>query len=146
MKLNFGFKIAILYGAFVVFIVFFVVKSFGVSFDLEEENYYEKEIHFEEEMDAIKNFNDLGVSININQKDSLFIQFPDFFNKLTHQNVNVLFKRPSDKNLDIAFTLPMDKINQTIDLKHFKKGVYTVEISFTVDSIYYLNKQKIFLT
>ena len=47
MKINFGLKIGILYTAFVVFILFFVVKSFGINFDLEEENYYEKEIHFE---------------------------------------------------------------------------------------------------
>jgi hypothetical protein len=145
MKINFGLKIGILYTAFVVFILFFVVKSFGINFDLEEENYYEKEIHFEEEMDAIKNFNDLDAEIKLLQKDSLEIILPDYFARLNNQNITILFKRPSDKKLDFEIEYPITQLETKIDFNKFTIGVYNVEIKFTIDSIDYLHKSNIYI-
>ena len=145
MRLNFGLKIGILYAAFVVFILFFVVKSFGISFDLEEENYYEKEIHFEEEMDAIKNFNDLDAEIKLLQKDSLEIILPDYFGKIKNEKISILFKRPSDKKLDFEIEYPITQLETKIDFNKFTIGVYNVEIKFTIDSIHYLHKTNIYI-
>lgn len=145
MRLNYGLKIGILYAAFVVFILFFVVKSFGISFDLEEENYYEKEIHFEDEMDAIKNFNDLDAEIKLLQKDSLEIILPDYFDKLKNEKISILFKRPSDKNLDFEIEYPINQLETKIHFKKFTIGVYNVEVKFTIDSINYLHKTNIYI-
>jgi hypothetical protein len=145
MRLNFGLKIGILYTAFVAFILFFVVKSFGINFDLEEENYYEKEIHFEEEMDAVKNFNELGAEINLLQKDSLEIILPDYFDKLKNEKISILFKRPSDKKLDFEIDYPITQLKTKIEFNKFIIGVYNVEIKFTIDSIKYLHKKTIYI-
>jgi hypothetical protein len=112
---------------------------------LEEENYYEKEIHFEEEMDAIKNFNDLNTEIKLIQKDSLKIILPDFFGKLKSENITILFKRPSDKKLDFEVEYPINQLEKTIDFNRFTIGVYNVEIKFTIDSINYLHKSNIYI-
>jgi hypothetical protein len=146
MKLNFGHKIAIGYSLFVVLIIGLVVSAFQFDFDLDEENYYAKEIVFEDEIQAVKSFNALGGKLKLQQGQTVKIQLPDSLISFPDVEYTLLFKRPSDKRLDWQ---TVEKANNgwiDISWDQLVTGVYLLELDFKIDetsfhfeSDYFLN-------
>lgn len=83
MKLNWGTSIVVAFIAFVGFILYFVItmsvdKSY--SHDLVTEKYYQKELQFQDDIDAQKNGGALKEKFQfINTPEGLQIQFPSSF-------------------------------------------------------------------
>lgn len=144
MKLNWGKGIVIAIILFVSFIMFFVIKmttSVEYDHDLVTEKYYEKELKYQEKIDASQNAKDLGEKIVFERTaDGLIITFPK---QLQGKNLEgkVFLYRPSDKQLD--FEVPLSKVqnyllvpdnrlldgrwNISIELKHEKKDYFFKE-------------------
>lgn len=144
MKLNWGKGIVIAIILFVSFIMFFVIKmttSVEYDHDLVTEKYYEKELKYQEKIDASQNAKDLGEKIAFERTaDGLIITFPK---QLQGKNLEgkVFLYRPSDKQLD--FEVPLSKVqnyllvpdnrlldgrwNISIELKHEKKDYFFKE-------------------
>lgn len=76
--MSWGYRILTAYIAGVLFISFFVYKSMQVNIDLAEENYYEKELKFNEFALSKKNGDSIHnqISVTINQS-KLIIKFND---------------------------------------------------------------------
>lgn len=78
MKLNWGARIAVLYGGFVALIVTMVVLSSHQHFDLVSANYYADEIAYQKVIDAGKNQSSLSAPIIVHADESkVVIEFPD---------------------------------------------------------------------
>ena len=145
MKLNIGHNITIVYILFVCFILTFVVISFTIDFDLEYDNYYEKEIHFSEEIDAINNTNNLGGRFEVIQSDSLYVSIPDSLQKNESQVYNVLLKRPADEKMDWTTRLKANNGMIAVQWDSLLTGLYKIEITFKVDTNEYLYRKNLFL-
>jgi hypothetical protein len=89
MKINWGTRIAILYGGFVILIVVLVAGSMRQSFDLVAPDYYGQEIKYQQVIDASKNQSALSAPASIYAgAQTVTIDFPaEFIGKEIMGNV-----------------------------------------------------------
>lgn len=138
--MNWGKGIIVAMALFMGFIVFLVVNLMMHRIDLESEDYYKKEINYEQEIIAMKNFNKLDEGVILkNQDDFMVVQLPE---KVNFKNVEVRFIRPDDNKLDRTYSIENTK-TFLIPNKELTKGNYAVEISFIHESTPCLQKETI---
>lgn len=143
MRINFGQKIAVVYVSFVVFILFFVFRSCEIASDLEEEDYYEKELTFGEDIKAQENFNQLGEGFTFFQENSFTINIPKVLSYYPEINYALFFKRPSGKELDYQLTTQAQNQQIIVPWDSVSRGMYQLEVRFELDNEAYLYKEKI---
>lgn len=138
--MNWGKGIIIAMALFMGFIVFLVVNMMMHRIDLQSEDYYKKEINYEQEIIAMKNFNQLDEGIVFKKQDDfMVVQLPE---KVEFKNVEVRLIRPDDNKLDRTYSIDNTK-TFLIPNKELTKGNYGVEISFIHDSKPCLQKETI---
>ncbi len=142
--MNWGKGIVVAIILFVSFIMFFVIKmttSKAYDHDLVTEDYYEKELKYQEKIDASLNAKNLGEKLAFDKTaDGLIINFPK---KLKGETLagKVFLYRPSDKQLD--FEVPFSNLqnyllvpdnrllggpwNISIEFKHKNKNYFYSE-------------------
>src|SRR3954466_6335356 len=80
MKISWGWKIALLYGGFVILISSMVIASNRQHFDLVSKDYYEAELGYQKVIDAGKNQSALSQPVSIHANAAaIVISFPDEF-------------------------------------------------------------------
>ncbi len=129
MKINWGTGIVITIIAFIGFILFFVITmSTGnnYSHDLVTEAYYQKELAFQQEIDAKQNVANLKESLDIHKTSKgIEIQLPSFFDP-TKITGNVFLYRPSDKQLD--FKIPISNIYLLVPENRLLGGRWNITV------------------
>src|SRR5436190_6935618 len=113
--MSWGYRVTILFSGFVLFMLFMVNKAFKSDVDLVSEDYYEKEIKYQEHIDKMNNANDMGGQIAYTQtKEELIIKISK-----TGENPKgeITFFRPSDYKKDIKNTLTLNENKE----QHFNK-------------------------
>lgn len=143
--MNFGHKIAIVYTLFVVFIislVTFCVKQKDIF--LVSNDYYKKEIAYQDEIDKYANTRGLSQPVKIVRTgDSLNFEFPEELQGATGE---IHFYRPSDANLDFKVPVSMNTDHvQKVAVNRLVKGRWVVKMEWTKDGKDYLKEEKIIL-
>ena len=108
MKLNWGTGIAIFYGAFVLVMIFMVVKSAQNQSHLVQEHYYDKDLNYEEFRQKRENARDVKrqVAISYSRADQrIYFDFPKDIGEASGE---VALYRPSNKFLDKSFKIRLD--------------------------------------
>ncbi len=146
MKLNWGANIAIVYIAFVILSVGTAVYFMNKDVDLVTEDYYEKEIAFQERINTIKRTEVLPGKVEfVYERDSAALTFPKIFppNKISGE---VHLYRPSDKKMDVVFPIELDSVSvMTVDLSKISDGYWRVKIEWNVESVNYFNEFKMYI-
>ena len=145
MKIGWGWKIAILYGCFVVMILCLVVASSHQHFDLVSKNYYDAEIGYQQKIDAGKNQSALSAPLMIHANEkSVTIDFPDEFrNKALSGDIE--FYAPVNAEWDRSFKITAQNNSVTIPRSALQNTRYTIKISCTVDGKNYYQESEIML-
>ena len=137
--MNWGWKIAIVYALFVIGMLSVVVYSTKFDTNLVGEDYYEKEVAFQQEID--KKQNTINDSLVFNVKvlnDSVVIEFPRDV-----ASGKVIFMRAADINSDKNFDLKKNQKKQSFPLDLFKNGSYEVQIDWRANNKEYYWEEKI---
>ncbi len=142
MKLNWGHYIAIFLVAFMLFILSFVYKA--VADDRYDhkiiDNYYEKEIKYQDEIDAVDNAKKLENNILINRtEDGVVITFPKDINNISG---TVVFERPSNEKLDFSIPIKLEDNRMVLPKEKLVDGLYNVIINWSANDTKYLYKEK----
>ena len=131
MKLNWGYSIAIFYAVFMVIMITMVVKASKQGVDLVQENYYEKDLNYEQFREsralgaALKD--QIQITMDSHSK-SLEISFPKDHEV---QSGTVTFYRPSSTGLDRNFPLELDKdYNQVIPTTDLLSGLWRLQLNW----------------
>lgn len=140
--MNWGKGITIALITFMVFILILAIKLMSTNVDLVTPDYYEREINYSQEMEAVQNAENLNEKITLNSIENYFaVKIPE---NLKAQNIEVKWIRNNDEKLDKTY-----KIVQTntflINKKELVKGHYDIEIYYTVRGEKYLQKEKIYV-
>ncbi len=143
--MNWGTKILMVYIVFILGILAMVIKSSSQNTDLVTNDYYAKELKYQEKIDEMKRAAALSAPVEYKRKDnSLIIQFPKDFagKKLTGEAVLYC---PSDQKKDIKkrFTL-LDESLQ-INIPAASKGLYELHVSWQDGSVTYYFEKKIII-
>lgn len=139
--MNWGKGITIALVTFMSFIIVLVVILMSNSVELETEDYYQREIAFEQEIQAVNNANKLEEKIDINLKDEfVVVNIPQG----EFEEVQLELIRPNNKEQDKLFSIIGTKtfLIPTSELVH---GHYNVAISYKESGVVCLQKDKIFI-
>lgn len=140
--MNWGKGIIIAMALFMGFIIFLVVNIMSQSVDLESEDYYKREINYQEEITQQNNTNTLADKIELlSQDEYVVVQVPE---KGEFTKINVHFLRPDNKNNDKVYQVQGTK-SYLIPKKELVKGKYNIEIRYEVESKQCLQKETIII-
>ena len=146
MKINWGWGIAIGMLAFIAFIMYFVVTmstSKEFDHDLVTEDYYAKEMVYQQEIDAETNTRDLDEAI-LSKKiaDGWQIDFPKSLEPSKIKGT-LAFYRPSNEKLD--FEIPLNLTDQVVIIpeERLLGGRWNITIDWEYEGKPYLYKESI---
>ena len=138
MKINWGTGILIVIIVFLVAIISFVIYTSTIKVNLVEEDYYPKELNFDDQIEKNTNTEALVEKVNFIVFDSLIlIDFPDFFDKKVVEG-SILVYRPSDYAEDLRYNIDLDTNGyQFIPTHTLLKGKYILKLDWTCEGVNY---------
>jgi hypothetical protein len=140
--MNWGKGIIIFMASFMAFILWMVFTLMSKNTDLESEDYYKKEIAYEQEIQAQRNANSAKEKVKVSEnKEFVILQFPS---KEKLDTVSVEFFKPNDQKLDKIFAEVGTK-TMMVDKKKLQKGLYLININYQIGDKKLLQKEEIML-
>jgi hypothetical protein len=143
--MNWGWKIFFITAGFVLFILFMVFKAMQQDFHLVYEDYYDREIKYQGEIDRMTNARSLPDRLKIEyllNEDKVKFTYPPEHMKSIHGDI--YFFRPSDSSLDVSYTIQAGPDGtQTISVASLKKGLWQVKVNWTFGNQSYQEEQNI---
>lgn len=144
-KFNWGYKIIVLYGAFVIGILFMVYQSSKQKFDLVENDYYAAELKYQNVIDASARAKALGGDLIVKYElDSIKLLLPAVFNGVNVKGKAHLYYA-ADKQQDLSFDFETLNAFAAFKTNQQKKGHYTIKLDLVKSGVAYYYEQKIFL-
>ena len=143
--MNFGKKITVLYLFFVALITTMVMMCFGQKVELVSDDYYAKELKFQDQITAVNNEKELNKSINhyFNKKTITLILDSNLMN--CNLQGTVTFFRPSDSSKDLKIKMNFKNGKQIIDKNNLLRGVYKLQLNWTSNGKNYYKEDEIFI-
>ena len=143
--MSWGWKIFMVFLAFVGFILFMVFRALNQDFHLVADNYYEKEIKYQGEIDMIRNARALDDQVRIDYRTAdqvVVFTYPE--SQKDAIRGNIYFFRPSDSAEDRIFAIEPDESGtQSIRVKSLKKGLWQVKVNWTYGAKGYQEEKNI---
>jgi hypothetical protein len=140
--MNWGKGILIAMIAFMSFIIILVVGFFSHRVDLESEDYYMREMAYEEEMGFLNNANALSENAEISVQDGhVVVQLSE---KYDYSDVELALKRPDDSQDDKTFQIE-NTHTFIVPGDAVRDGKYIVELSYIANDQHCLQKEEIYL-
>lgn len=139
-----GITITIITGA--VLMLFLVYRTTTVKFEMAEEDYYAKELLYNDQLAASKNAAALSSPIKISQtSDFVKITVPEECLK-TEVAGDLVFYRPSSQknDLNLKFTPDTDG-NIFVEKSKFIEGVYRLKADWTMNETDYHYEQSVYI-
>lgn len=137
--MNWGKGIMIVMGLFIVFIGVLVSILISQKVDLVTEEYYQEEIAYQHEIDAISSGNELDALI-VSQKDNqLIIQFAK---NIEPDSVVLKLWRPNNKKLDQSYSIQGTELF-LIPLKDLQQGNYDLKCEYWVGKNVSVQKKQV---
>ena len=148
MKINWGTGITITIILFIGFIMYFVIKMSSDSsynHDLVTEKYYQKELVYQQKIDASKNAAALGEKLTVEKTNKgLTLIFPSKLDP-TKIKGKVFLYRPSNKQLDFETQIAVsDSSYLLMPDKRLLDGRWNIIVDWTYNQQSYLFKKEIF--
>jgi len=146
MKFSWGTGIVLAFIGFMGFIMFFVIKANTdkkYDHDLVTEDYYIKELDFQNDIDKQNNAKTLSENISWTKTDKgLVIIFPE---QLLTNNISgkVFLYRPSNKQLDFELPISLSDHNLLIPDKRLLDGRWNIKVDWQYNGKSYLFKKEI---
>ncbi len=133
MKINWGAKIALLYGGFVALIVVLVAGSMRQDFDLVAPDYYSQEIKYQQVIDAGKNQAALSSPVSVHANETMVsIDFPaEFANKT--MNGTIQFYSPVNAAWDKTVKMENTSNSVSVPRSELHSTTYTIKINWEAD-------------
>lgn len=146
MKFSWGTGIFMLYAGFAALTIGLVVFAMTKKVDLVTDNYYDKELKYEQQIQRQKNLELLDGKIDVElSAGSVKIKFPASINK-DSVNGTFNFYRASDSGKDIVLPIALDEKNeQLISVSKFDAGMWKLQIAWSFDNKEYYDERSLFI-
>jgi hypothetical protein len=130
-KFNWGWKIALLYGGFVCFMLFLVFKASQQKVELVSENYYEEELKYQDHIDKMALTDSMHTKPEWQvQGDKIAMLFPEA-QSAEPITGNIHFYCPSNERLDFNYpfsTTPKKELSIVSEKLHH--GTFRMKIDW----------------
>jgi hypothetical protein len=130
MKLNWGHRLVFFTILFMVFIILMVVAISRQKVDLVDQNYYEKGIRYQEEINKYSFDDSIAQSITFDMAQRVL----SFKMNIADVGGNMIFYRPSDSGLDFAVPFNLDEKGEfNYSTSSLKPGNWKVIFEWTLN-------------
>jgi hypothetical protein len=141
--MNWGHKIIVVYVVFVAGMVFLVYKSSQQNKDLVTEDYYAKELVYQQKIDQSKRVGALSAPVEIQViNHELTIHFPRDFAAKKITGDAVLYC-PSDERKDMTHSFDLTDERVSIAIPANYQGLFYVKINWNAEGVTYYYEKKI---
>ena len=140
--MNWGKGLTIAMIAFMAFIVTMVVTMISHNVELDNPEYYKRDLAYNSEMEALNREYDLSNHIEIVKTDANFLVKVPKDEFIT--DVSILFSRPNDESQDFIVEMG-DKRLEKIPMEKFNPGIYKIEVRFFAKGKSCLQKERIYV-
>jgi len=139
VKFGWGKGLLVSYLVFMVVILATVAFSFTMDVNLVSDNYYERELKHQYEIDKLNRYAQLPEKINfVVSADKLKISFPKIFSE-EQISGKIIFFRPDDSKKDISVKISTDdSLNHEVPLSAVAKGLWKISVDWQVKNVAYL--------
>lgn len=145
-KLNWGHGILIAIIVMVIAILLMVYQVMNEKIELVTEDYYPKELKYEEEIQKRQSTEALNGKIQILTDDSIRIVFPSDFEQPQYIKGEVWFYKASNKSDDFRDSIHFGQnLTLTYPFEKFTAGKYDVIIDWKYQGKSYYYKEPIFI-
>ncbi len=133
IKFNWGFGIVISILIFMTVTVIMVTLSMKQNTDLVTDNYYEKTLKYQDQIDIEKRSAKFVKEMQVsNENNSVNIIFPEIFRSVPVKG-ELYFYRPSDAKNDFTIPLQIDKKgNQVIPSAKMERGLWKIKVDWVM--------------
>lgn len=144
MKFHWGHGLGVgatLFGAGLIVMVYI---SMSQKVDLVTDDYYAKELKYQEQIDRSKRTAGLHERVEITSgRESVWIKFPAAMEK-TKLSGELNFYRPNDRKKDFVVSVTVDSTNvQTIQTSSMEKGLWRVKASWKYGGEEYYSEEAV---
>jgi hypothetical protein len=146
MKFNWGTGILIICISFVLLCVVTTLIFMNQDVELVSNNYYDKELKYQNNIDILKHTRDLNAEVKIAcTEDIITLQFPEFLNS-KYKSGDILFFRPSGKNHDFKVAISPDSTGcQKINSERLTRGLWKICIDWDTDGEKFYSEKSILI-
>ncbi|MCW3092156.1 MAG: hypothetical protein JWP81_3225 [Ferruginibacter sp.] len=143
--MNWGHKIIIVYAVFVAGMLFLAFKSSKQNIELVTEDYYAKELVYQQKIDETKRADALTSKVSVDVIDhELKIGFPaDFSGKPVAGEVTIYCPSDEKKDMRQPFSITDSALNISVPANYH--GLHYVKISWSVAGMKYYCEHKIII-
>ena len=144
--MNWGHKIGIVIVAFVISMLGMVFFASQQTNEMIDDNYYQKELAYQDVIDAKQNLYDLTSDNLVNQNvNELFITLPyGSFEKLEKGHIELLRTDAKIKDIQLPI-IPNGSNRRSIQKSELTKGVYNARIRWTSNGKEYYKEESIYV-
>ncbi|MES2588791.1 MAG: FixH family protein [Bacteroidota bacterium] len=140
--MNWGKGIILAMTTFITFIVVLIVIIMSNKVDLVSEDYYQREISFNDDIKAKNNFSETGKKFSLSQNEShLIATLPEIAGA---KNFKLILSRPNDKNGDFSYEISQTK-TYLIEKTKLEKGVYDYRLECEAENQTFLETGQYYL-
>lgn len=138
--MNWGKGLTIAMVLFIGFITTMVVIMISHNVELDNPEYYKRDLAYNSEMEALGRENQLSNHIELIQSDSSFLVRVPADEFIT--DVNILFHRPNDESQDFTVEIGEKRLEK-IPMHKLNPGIYNIEVYFFAKGKACLQKERI---
>lgn len=144
--MSWGYKITIVIVLFLAGMAFMVSIAMKQKNEMIDDQYYVKELHHQEQIDAAKNLNALSDQLQLKDTAGMILLSIPQSISLSMTDASITFLRPSDQSKDIVLPMQTDSLGQQfIPKTHFFKGLYRVRVSWKSNAKPFYAEQSFFV-
>lgn len=146
MKISWGIKIAAVYTIFVLLVLGTVIFSTTQDVNLVTEDYYQKEIEYQQQIDKLKRTGRLSEKVFVKLDNKfLKIKMPGDF-KDKYVTGDVVLYRPSNNKQDFQMKLTLNSnLEHTMSVENFERGLWKLQLGWEADGLNYFHEQILML-
>lgn len=134
MKISWGTGIVIAIVVFMAITVVTVIFMMNQDVDLVSEDYYEKGIKYQQQIDKENRSQNLKENVRMEWTGNMFeISFPEEYDNQLITG-EILFYRPSDAKKDFKLPLSLTDRNQVIPVNGLQKGLWRVQLNWSLNN------------
>lgn len=147
MKINWGYRIALLYIGFVGLIAYLITRSINEQIDLVTPDYYAQELKYQEKIESIERNNRLEHPVSIKLTgDGIRVGIPAGPEGKSATGSILLF-RPSDKSKDRTYEITAETDNQQlIPIADLERGLYRVQVNYVIDGKNHFTEKQVVIS
>jgi hypothetical protein len=135
--MSWGYKVILIYAGFITMMVTMVTIASRQTNEMQDDNYYSRELHYQEIIDGKNNLSRLHENATADYKNDYVVVSLPLESVKNFKDGQVQFLRPSSKSKDIIVAIAPDKNGQQyISSKKFSNGYYSVRMEWESDKKY----------